>query len=126
MSWTLCTSGAAIFDAGKNANANIVSYIGAYKTALDDWSDRVESVICDICRVNVVTSYSGLTSGGKQILNELASSMIAEKMVKYDIYSYNSKAEANLILNVLENSIRRCIPLVEDDKVKKYMAATTG
>ena len=120
MTWTLCTSGQAVGKAGKGINLDI-STSGAH---LADWNDEAEAVICDIARVNVVSNYNSLTSNGKKILQDLCSSMVAQKLVSYDMSGYPSQRTAETILDVLENSIRRNINFIEDDKIKTYLSAT--
>ena len=120
MTWTLCTSGAAIAKAGVNANSTII----ASGARLAEWCDEAESTICDVARVDVVTSYANLKSNGKYILQDLCSSMIAQKIINYDINSYSSSREAETMLDILENNIRRGISKVEDDKIKTYILAT--
>jgi len=120
MSWTLCTSGAAIIKAGTGASTTIVGS-GA---ALAEMSDEVEAFICDALRVDVVTNYGSLTSNGKKLLGRLAASMIAQDMVDYDTTGYNSAREAELKLDKLENDISKALKLLEDDKVKAYLQAT--
>jgi len=120
MTWTLCTSGAAIAKAGLNANSTIIAS-GTYLAGL---SDEAESLICDSVRVDVVTGFAGYTTNGKLILQSLASNIIAQKIVAYDMSGYTSRAEAQTILDVLENSIRRELNLIENDRIKTYLQIT--
>lgn len=119
MAWTLCTSGSAIRKAGANANSTIV----ASGSALSDWSDEAEAYVCDITRVDVVTNFGSLTSNGKQILQTLCSSLIAQRIIGYDMSGYFSR-QAETMLDILENEIDRCERLVKDEKVKTYLEAT--
>lgn len=120
MSWTFCTSGQAIVKAGANAN----SAITISNQTLADWSDEAEHMICNIARVDLIGSYSSLTANGKDILQNIASAMVAQNIVTYDLSSYSSNREAETILDVLENNIRRGINLIENDKIKSYLGAT--
>ena len=119
MTWTLCTSGTAIAKAGANANSTIT----ASGTLLAGLSDEVEAIICSITRVDVVTNYGSLNAQGKAILGNIASSMIAQNIVGYNPDSIG-RGTATLILNNLENQIRRGISLVENDKIKTYLSIT--
>jgi hypothetical protein len=119
MSWTFCTSGAAISKAGSRANSTIV----ASGATLATWSDEAENVICDVARANLINSYSSLTTNGKSILGNIASSLIAQKIISYDISSYGSSRTAETILDILENEIKRGLTLIEEDKIKKYLGA---
>ena len=120
MTWTLCTSGSAIAKAGAGANSIII----ADDTNLAIWSDEAEAYVCDTARVDVVSNYENLTSNGKRILSELASSLVAQKIINYDMSGYTSRSEASMMLNVLENNIVRTISLISDDKIKTYLEAT--
>lgn len=119
MAWTLGTSGSAIVKAGAFANSTIT----ASGSALANWSDEAEAYICNICRVDVVSNFSSLTSNGKQILQTLFTSLVAQRIVAYDPTGYTSR-QAETILDVLENEIGRCERLVKDEKIKTYLAVT--
>lgn len=120
MSWVFCTSGQAINKAGRSANSTIT----ASNQALASWSDEVEEFICNVSRVDMITNYNSLKANGKEILQMLASSMIAQNIIGYDIASYPLSRHAETILDLRENEIRRCLKLIEDDKVKTYLQAT--
>lgn len=120
MAWTLCTSGSAVAKAGANANSTIT----ASGSALAVWSDEAESYVSSLARVDLVSNYGNLTANGKQILNELTSSLIAEKIIMYDMSGYTSRGEASMMLNVIENNIVRNISLIKEDKIKTYLGAT--
>lgn len=120
MSWTLCTSGSAIAKAGNNANSTIT----ASGSTLAAWSDEVESEICDITRYDVVTNYGDLTTNGKKILNRLASAMIAQQIITYDLGSYGSMRNAETILDFLEGQITKATAILREDKNKTYLSIT--
>lgn len=120
MSWTFCTSGAAISKAGANVN----STIKASGATLADWSDEIENQICNEARVDLVTNFGSLTSNGKQILHQIASAAVAQRMVAYDINSYPSVSEAETILDLLEDQRAEGLKQIKDDKIKTYLGAT--
>jgi len=124
MTWTLCTSGSAIAKAGKNAYPTLVSYAGTSKTILDGWSDDAEGFASSVARVDLVTNFTSLTTNGKQIISELVSSHIAQKIVHYDMSSYTNRGEATQMLNVLENNIVKTTSLIKEGKIKSYLGAT--
>ena len=119
MVWTLCTSGSATSDAGANVNSDVK----ASGSILANWSEQVESDISSLANADVVTGFSAFTAEGKQILNQLASNMIAQKMINFDIDGIG-RGTANLQLNVLENRIVKNQTLVRDDQFKTYIGAT--
>ena len=113
MAWNLCTSGAAIAKAGVNANSTIITS-GA---TLAEWSDEVEGTINALTRKDWITAFSGL-GASKNILSDLASDMIATKIVNYAIPDYSSRAEAQTILNVLDRNSTRNIEVIKDQNNK--------
>ena len=120
MTWTLCTSGAAITKAGVNVN----STIKASGAALLGWSDEAEAEACTTARSDVVTNYATLTAEGKKILQEFTSSLIAQKMIGYDMSGYTSRYEGETILDILENNIDKKEKQLKDDKNKTYLGIT--
>lgn len=120
MSWTLCTSGAAIAEAGLNANSTIV----ASGAALAEWSDQAEAAACDLGRYDIVTNFSSLTTNGIKIFQEYVVSYIAQKIIKYDMSGYTSRGEATLMLNLLEDTKAKAKNIIEDDKYKTYLGIT--
>lgn len=122
MAWALSTSGAAIAKSGADANSAIV----ASAATLATWSDEVESIISDIARYDVATNYSSFTAVGKIIFGAIHSAMIAQRIISYDILSYGSARTAETMLDVLENDIVRNINMIEGDKVKAYLAVSSG
>jgi hypothetical protein len=125
MTWTLCTSGAAIYEAGLYANSTLVSYAGDAKTNLDFWSDEAESFLSSVARVDLVTNYANFTAEGKAIMQDACASYVAQKIVKYDMSGYTDRREAMMILNILENNLGKAVKLLSEDKVKTYLAVTT-
>lgn len=119
MAWTLCTSGAAIVKAGANANTTII----ASGAALLNWSNEAESYICDVARYDVVTNLTSLTTQGKEILQLLASSLIAQQIIGYDMSGYFSR-QAETMLDILQSRIDKVEKLIGEDKIKTYLEIT--
>ena len=113
MSWTLCTSGAAMFKAGKNANIS-----GA---ALADWSDQAEAFICTDSRYDWITNYSSIKSTFKPALADLASDIIASKIVNFDMSNYTNVREATTVLDVLRDNIERALKNLREDQYREVM-----
>ena len=106
--------------AGKYANTTII----ASGAALGEWCDEAEAVINDTARVDLVTNYDNLTANGKKICQNIASCFVAQGIVTYSPIDYLSQGSAELMLDYLENQIRRNLKLLEEDKVKAYLKAT--
>jgi len=115
MSWTLCTSGAAIYKAGVGVNLDI-RLSGAI---LALWSDEVEGTINAITRKDWITTPASTNTAG--IIKELASDMIASKMIVYDMRGYTSRTEAQTMLDFLNNNITRNLKELQDEKNKEKM-----
>lgn len=115
MSWSLCTSGAAIYKAGANANSDI-RISGAI---LANWSDESEGQINTITRKDWITNTPNVNFTG--ILSDLVSDMIATKIISYDMSGYTSRLEAQTMLDVLNNNINRNLKALTDEKNKEVM-----
>ena len=116
MSWTLCTSGAAVFRAGTNANSTIVTS-GA---ALEVWSDNAEGKICAECHTDFVTNYSTLTSQIKNALSEVSSALVGQDIVEYDISSYPQVREAETILDFLDDRITKGLAILKQKVNQRF------
>ncbi len=117
MTWTLCTSGAAITKAGANANTDII----ASGAALARWSDEAQSAAATIARSDVVANFGSLETNGKEVLQDFCSSFIAQRMIAYDMSGFTSRNEAIMMLNVLENNIGNATRLIKEDRNKTYL-----
>ena len=117
MTETFCTSGSVKLKAGANA-ATLTS------AQYTDLINEAEDILCNIARVDLVTKYSSLTTNGKKILQAVASSMAAQKVISYNMAVFTSRGEAVQMLNVLQDEINRGIALIKDDKQKTYLGAT--
>ena len=115
MSWSMCSSGAAIAKAGANANSTIVNDI----TTMENWSDETEGYINAETRRDWITNpASGSTSGA---LIDVASSHIGNKIINYDMSGYSTRLEASIMLDVNADIIRKGITFLKDEAVKENM-----
>lgn len=117
MSWILCTSGSAVLKAGANANSTIT----ISGSALAEWSNEAEGAICTITRKDWVADYSAVKANFRPVLADLASDMIGMKIINYDMSGYTSRAEAQTMLDVLDENINRNIKALIDEKNKEKM-----
>lgn len=109
MSWTLCTSGAAILKAGTHANSTII----ASGASLAIWSTEAEGRIEAETRRTWVDNYSGLSTGIKGVLGDVCSSLIAMNIISYDTTGYLTR-EADTLLNVNDEKISRGLTILRD------------
>lgn len=114
MSWTLCTSGAAIVKAGAYANSDIQTS-GAILAA---WSDEAEGRICAECHTDFVTNppSEAVISGA---LQDVCSAMIAKKMIAYDMTGYTSTREAESMLDILDDDVNKGLIILKDKKKQR-------
>lgn len=126
MSWTFTTSGAAIAKAGLtestfNDDSGDPRISGS---VLLQWSDEAESLLCDTSRVDLVTNFASLTANGKQVLGNLASNLVGQKIAFFLRDEYASNREFETLLDIIENDVRRGLALISEDRVKTYLGAT--
>jgi hypothetical protein len=117
MSWTLCTSGACIVKAGKNANSNLI-VSGAI---LAQFSDEAEAFLAVDSRYDWVGNYASVKTNFKQALADVCSDIVASKIVNYSLDSYPNIKEATTILDVLRDNIERALKNLRDDKYREVM-----
>lgn len=120
MTWTFCTSGAAVAKMGANANSTIT----ASGAALANWCDEAEAIINMETMYDLVTNYSSLGANYQNILQNICTSIIAQKGIMYDMSGFTQKREAETMLDVLENDIRRGLNYLEKDKYKQQLGAS--
>lgn len=115
-SWNLTISGAAISKAGSNANQSVI-----YNTTiLNKWIDQVEATISTLTRYDWVTNYAKVNANFKGVLDDLASDMVAMKIVAYDLDSYGI-LEGTTLLDVLRDNIVRNIEILKLEENKEKM-----
>lgn len=127
MAFTFCTSGAAKLKAGAGKTSDMGTTSDSITpTDLDNWSDEAESVICGAARIDLIDKWNNnqLTESGKHILQMLESAMVAQNILAFDMSGYFSRQEAEIVLDVLENQIRRGLSQITEDKIKTYLKAT--
>src|SRR3990167_11469898 len=92
------------YKAGANAStvSNTEAYINSYMT-------QVESYINAATHKNWSDAYSALNVDVKGILKECASDMAAIYVINYNMSGFKSRAEAELMINVLYQRAMDCI-----------------
>ena len=117
MSWTFCTSGAAIVKAGANCNSGLK----ISGSILADWSDQAEALINTYSRKDWIAEYASVGTNFKNILGDVCSDLIAMKMINYDQSGYISRAESSMMLDVLRDNITRSMGILRNDDNKEVM-----
>ena len=117
MSYTLTTQGECKLKTGV-ADATIDASLSSAN--LDKWGDEAEGLISSQARYDVVTNYASLTTEGKKILSSIMSAWVAQKIAFYLRDEYSTR-EMELLMDALENDIRRGMAIIRDDKIKTYL-----
>ena len=101
MSWTLCTSGAAIAKAGEHVSSDVIDCTTASISAgrLDNWSDEAEGAFCFDTNTDFITNHSTLSSALSGAVGAAVSSKIAMMIIGADTTGYLSR-EADALLNL--------------------------
>lgn len=100
--------------AGASATSKAEAYVNSYVT-------QAESTINTLCRYNFSDNYSSLNADVKGILKQVASDLAAIYVVAYDMSGYNSRADAEDLINVLRDSALRGMSLLRDKKQQDFI-----
>lgn len=74
-----------------------------------------EGQLCAASRYDWVTNYSSVSTIGKQILKDAASSYAAVLAIEYDTTGFYSTSQALTIINILWAGFQKCLTLLEKD-----------
>jgi hypothetical protein len=107
---TLCINADVLKKAGLNASST--STAEAYTNV---FIKMAEGQLSTSARYDWVTNYSSVSTIGKQILKDAASSYAAVQAINYDMSNFNSRQEALTIVNILWASYQKVINLLEKD-----------
>jgi len=116
-SWTLTTSGAAIIKAGKYIN----SVIKLDEANLALWSDQAEATLKVMTRKDWVADYASVDANSKAILSNVVSSMIAKRIIGYDMSGYPSLNEATSMVDILHDEIKAGIEVLRNQEYQEKM-----
>lgn len=122
MSFTLTTSAAIMYKAGKD-NPLMTHANSAAITA--KFSDEAEGVVCAITHTDWVTNYSDVGTNFKPMLDEAVACYAAISVVNFDPTSYPLRSTADGIKNVLNNNFERCIRALLESNNRKAMGLDT-
>jgi hypothetical protein len=113
MSFTFCTSGAIVYKAGLNVNAN-ASTSGAI---LSQFSDEAEADICTATRTDFIANYANVPTNFKPTLADAAACLAAISLIAYDMSGYSGRGEAEDLINVLYDRSNYCISILKNIKM---------
>lgn len=115
MTETLCDSGAVKLKAGLSVSTDLT---GDQYTLL---INQAEGDICSESRYNWIDAYSGINADFKKILEDAASSKAAIHAITYDMSSYFTKAEAQVLLDVNWNTYINSMKKLKDQDVVEFL-----
>ena len=94
MAWSMCSSGAAIYKAGANADSTAI----ASASILAEWSNEIEGWINAETRHDWISTPA--TANFTGILKSVAASLIGNNIIAYNMSGYTSRTEAQTMLDV--------------------------
>ena len=100
------------------SGASVTSNTEAY---INDFMTQVESEINATCRYNFSDNYATLNADTKGLLKQAASNMAAIYVIAYDMSGYNSRIDAEDLINVLRDAALRNLNLLKDKKVVDFI-----
>lgn len=100
--------------AGASATSNTEAFINSFMF-------QAESYINSQTRFNFSDAYAGLNDDTKGILQECATCIAAIYVISYDLSGYDSRIEAEDIINVLRDAYLRDLKLLRDKKVSDFI-----
>ena len=115
MSFTLCSSGAAIANAGANASSVAI----ASSALLELWSNNAEGRITAECHTDFVTNTPSETLI-QNALSDICSSLIAMDIVSYDLGSYPTMREAETILDKLDDRVNKGLFIIRKKEKQRF------
>lgn len=107
---TLCINADVLKKAG--ADASSTSTAEAYTNV---YIKMAEAQLCTSARYDWVTNYTSVSTIGKEILRDAASSYAAVLAINYDMTGFQTRQEALTIVNILWAGFQKCINLLEKD-----------
>ncbi len=107
--------------------AEIVQKAGAGKSAAFDTTMmtaanlRAESTINNMARYNFSDTFATLNIDVKQLLSDIASSLVAIEAIAYDMSGYTSRIEAEDMINVQRDIALRGLSLLRNQQVVTFI-----
>ena len=97
------------------------SVVSATELFINDYMTQAESEINVFTRKNWSDLYSSLNLDTRGILKMVASNLAAIYVVAYDFSGYDSRIEAEDIINVLRDNALRGMSILRDMKQKHFL-----
>lgn len=91
---------------------------------LNELVKQAEARINNEVRFNFTEVYEELNENTKQTLNEVASNLVAQYIIIHDLSNYESRVQAEDMLQVLRVNYQDCINILRDQKTTTYFKRT--
>lgn len=114
MTETLCNSGAVKLKAGTNATILTASQ---YTQLIN----QAEGDINTITRYDWVSNFSSVAANSKKVLEGVCSDLAAMFVISYDMGVFNSRFEAQTMLDVLRDAALRGLSVLKDQNQKDFL-----
>lgn len=112
---TFCTTSNVQYHAGANASATAKAE--AYTNV---YVQQVEGQIMCMCRKDFKAVYGALNEETKELLRQATATLAAILVISFDMSGFSSRAEAELMINILKTIGDESIQLLKDQKTITY------
>lgn len=119
---TLCINADVVKKAGANASSTATAE--AYTNV---FIKQAEGHLCTSARYDWVANIASVSTIGKEILRDAASSYAAVQCINYDMSGFTSRQEALIMINILWAEFQKVITLLErDNNYKDFILTGLG
>lgn len=113
---TICNYDEIIKKAGAGANTTAKSVENC-----SSYGQQAESVLNARTKINWTDIYSTLNVDVKYILNEIVSDLAAIKVINYDMSGYDTRLEAESMIETLRNEAEMYIKELKQEDIKQFV-----
>ena len=108
-------------DSKAGENVDLTGWTEANKNL---WVAQAESVVNVTARENFSDSYAGLNNDLKRIMSDIVSNLCAIYGIQYNMGGFNSRVEAEDMINILRDAALRGLALIRDKKAVDFINGT--
>lgn len=113
------TSGATLLKAGLNVSSVMTTDANE---EVETFIRMAESYVNTECKHNFSDDYSGLNDDVKYILAEAVNSLAAIDCIAYDIGSYGSETEAQLLIDINWAKAQNAIKILKEKQYQDFIS----
>lgn len=97
------------------------SVTSSHEGYINQFMTEAESEINSTIRYNFSDTYATLNADTRGILKSVASNLAAIYVIQYDMSGYESRIEAEDMINILRDAALRGLRLLKDKKVEDFI-----